>query len=44
MNFNEIADKSGFGDYSNFVRAFKNVCGITPTEYRRRGGQQGSGL
>lgn len=36
MNFNEVADKSGFGDYSNFVRAFKNVCGITPTEYRRR--------
>ncbi len=36
MNFNEIADLSGFGDYSNFVRAFKNVCGITPTEYRRR--------
>ena len=36
MNFNEIADLSGFGDYSNFVRAFKNVCGVTPTEYRRR--------
>ena len=36
MNFNEVADQSGFGDYSNFVRAFKNVCGITPTEYRRR--------
>ena len=36
MNFNEIADKSGFGDYSNFVRAFKNVCGVTPTEYKRR--------
>lgn len=36
MNFNEVADQSGFGDYSNFVRAFKNVCGVTPTEYRRR--------
>lgn len=36
MNFNEIADLSGFGDYSNFVRAFKNVCGVTPTEYRKR--------
>ena len=36
MNFTEIADLSGFGDYSNFVRAFKNVCGITPTEYRRQ--------
>ena len=38
-NFNEIADLSGFGDYSNFVRAFKNVCGITPTEYRRQKNQ-----
>lgn len=36
MNFSEVADQSGFNDYSNFVRAFKNVCGITPTEYRRQ--------
>ena len=36
MNFNEVADLSGFGDYSSFVRAFKSICGITPTEYRRR--------
>ena len=36
MNFNEVADLCGFNDYSNFVRAFKNVCGITPTEYRRQ--------
>ena len=38
MNFNEIADLSGFGDYSNFVRVFKNIMGITPTEYRRKEG------
>ena len=36
MSFAEIADMSGFNDYSNFVRAFKNVMGITPTEYRQR--------
>ena len=35
MSFGEIAEKCGFNDYSNFVRAFKNVCGVTPTEYRR---------
>lgn len=36
MSFSEVADRSGFSDYSNFVRAFKNVCGYTPTEYRKR--------
>lgn len=36
MNFGEIAEKSGFYDYSTFVRTFKNVCGITPSEYRKR--------
>lgn len=35
MNFGEIADKCGFNDYSNFVRTFKNIYGVTPTEYRR---------
>lgn len=39
MNFNEVADQCGFSDYSNFVRAFKNVCGVTPTEYRRQSEQ-----
>lgn len=36
MSFGDVADQSGFNDYSNFVRSFKNVCGITPTEYRKR--------
>ena len=31
-----VADRCGFDIYPNFVRAFKNVCGITPTEYRKR--------
>ncbi|EHG24107.1 hypothetical protein HMPREF9332_00308 [Alloprevotella rava F0323] len=35
INLNDIAIKCGFSDYSNFVRAFKTVCGITPSEYRR---------
>ncbi|WP_420186594.1 response regulator [Bacteroides pyogenes] len=35
MSFGEIADRCGFNDYSNFVRTFKNACGVTPTEYRR---------
>ncbi|MDY5320614.1 MAG: AraC family transcriptional regulator [Prevotella sp.] len=30
------ARKCAFNDYSNFVRAFKNIMGIPPTEYRRR--------
>ncbi|WP_234396384.1 response regulator [Prevotella dentasini] len=36
MSFNEVADLCGFDFYSSFVRAFRNVCGITPTEYRKR--------
>ena len=35
MNFGEVANRCGFSDYSNFVHAFKDVCGITPTAYRR---------
>lgn len=32
----EVATKCGFNDYSSFVRAFRNVCGITPTQYVRQ--------
>ncbi len=38
MSFNEIADRCGFDTYPNFVRAFKNVTGATPTEYRKQSG------
>ena len=36
MSFMEVADLCGFDAYPNFVRAFKNVCGVTPTDYRRK--------
>lgn len=35
MNLSEVAERSGFKDYSNFVRVFKNICGVTPTEYKK---------
>lgn len=35
MNLNAIAEQCGFSDYSNFVRAFKNVLDQTPTQYIR---------
>ena len=35
LSFSDVADQCGFSDYSNFVRAFKNVYGITPTQYLR---------
>ena len=32
----EVAYRCGFDAYPNFVRAFKNVCGVTPTEYKKK--------
>lgn len=36
LSLNEVATRCGFGDYSNFIRAFRNVTGITPTQYVRQ--------
>ncbi|WP_449304003.1 response regulator transcription factor [Prevotella aurantiaca] len=36
ITFTEVADQCGFDAYPNFVRAFKNVCDVTPTDYRRK--------
>ena len=30
----EVAEQSGFSDYSNFSRSFKNVEGVTPTQWQ----------
>lgn len=35
MGFNAVSEQCGFSDYSSFVRAFKNVCDITPTQFIR---------
>ncbi len=35
-NIGEVANLSGFGEYRNFVRVFKERYGIAPTEYRSR--------
>ncbi len=32
----EIYRSAGFSDYANFSRRFKSICGMTPTEYRKR--------
>ena len=32
----EIAEASGFKDFSNFSRAFKELIGMTPSEFRRK--------
>lgn len=36
MKLIEVAALCGFDVYPNFVRTFKSVCGITPSEYRKR--------
>lgn len=35
MSLNIVAEQCGFSDYSNFVRAFKNVLNLTPSQYVR---------
>ena len=35
ISFVEVADRCGFDAYPNFVRAFRQVCGVTPTDYRK---------
>lgn len=36
LSIKEIAEASGFKDMSNFSRSFKQITGITPTEFRKR--------
>ena len=32
----EIAEQTGFGDYKNFVQAFRKYLGLSPTEYQKQ--------
>lgn len=34
----QIAYQSGFGDVNNFIRAFRETCGVPPNQYRKEGG------
>ena len=34
----EVAERSGFNDYSNFLRTFKSLCGVPPSRYVRERG------
>jgi AraC-like DNA-binding protein len=31
----EACEESGFGDYANFIRAFKKAFGVPPGRYRK---------
>ena len=33
MNISEVAYATGYQDYRSFSRAFKNVTGISPSDY-----------
>ena len=35
LTINEISHTLGFSDYHNFIRVYKSVTAMTPTEYRR---------
>ena len=34
MSLGDIAVLCGFGDYSSFLRSFKKLTGVSPSEYR----------
>ncbi len=34
LTLSEISYLCGFGDYSNFLRSFKKITGVSPSEYR----------
>lgn len=34
----EVCQKTGFGDYSNFIRSFRKEFGIPPGQYKNHGG------
>lgn len=38
-SLNAIAEQCGFSDYSNFVRTFRNVLNVTPTQFVRSVGK-----
>lgn len=33
LNVNEVCDKCGYNDYSNFIRTFTKVVGVSPKKY-----------
>ena len=35
LSIQEISDMTGFSSVSYFHTAFKNVCGVTPQQYRQ---------
>ena len=36
MNLSQVAEASGFSNERNFLRSFKAICGITPSEWKQQ--------
>ena len=36
ISLSEVADRSGFGDYSGFLRSFRRMTGMAPNAYRKQ--------
>ena len=35
-SLNDIAYQCGFNDYSNFLRSFSKIVGMSPSQYRKQ--------
>ncbi len=35
LGISDVADRSGYGDYFQFTKAFKRITGVTPGQYRK---------
>lgn len=43
LSITEIAERSGFGNFSHFGKCFKQIAGLSPRDYRRQLAERGNG-
>ena len=44
MNLSQVAEESGFSNERNFLRSFKAICGMTPSEWKQQQRETNEGI